>query len=95
MPRGYKHLSGKERDRLSLLKVQGKLLREIAGLIGCDISTISREVKRNASDLTHAKPEGRALPLKCLAAEAAFKIWKSRGALHLACRRAVHLMGFH
>lgn len=48
MPRGYKQLSGEERDRLSLLKVQGKSLREIAGLIGRDVSTISRELKRNA-----------------------------------------------
>lgn len=48
MPRGYKQLSGEERDRLSLLKVQGKSLREIAGLIGRDVSTVSRELKRNA-----------------------------------------------
>src|ERR1700746_2603882 len=47
MPRTYKQLSNEERDRLSLLKVQGKTLREIAVLIGRDVSTISRELKRN------------------------------------------------
>lgn len=48
MPRSYKQLSGEERDRLSLLKVQGKSLRVIAEVIGRDVSTISRELKRNA-----------------------------------------------
>lgn len=48
MPRRYRQLSKDERDRLSLLRVQGKPLREIAGLIGRDVSTISRELKRNS-----------------------------------------------
>lgn len=47
MPRKYKQLDAEERDRLSLLKVQGKSMREIAGLMGRDVSTISRELKRN------------------------------------------------
>lgn len=48
MPRLYKHLTEDERDRLSLFKAQRKSLREIAGLIGRDVSTVSRELKRNA-----------------------------------------------
>jgi IS30 family transposase len=48
MPRTYKHLMEEERDRLSLFKAQGKSLREIARLIGRDVSTVSRELKRNA-----------------------------------------------
>ena len=48
MPKPYKHLTQEDRDRLSLLKVQGKFLREIAGLIGRDVSTVSRELARNA-----------------------------------------------
>ena len=48
MPRTYKQLSKEERDRLSLLKAQGKTLREIAVMIGRDVSTVSRELKRNS-----------------------------------------------
>lgn len=48
MLRSYKQLSAEERDRLSLLKIQGKSLREIAGLLGRSASTLSRELKRNA-----------------------------------------------
>ena len=48
MRRTYKQLSKEDRDRLSLLKVQGKSLREIAVLIGRDVSTVSRELKRNS-----------------------------------------------
>ncbi len=49
MPRHYKHLAEEERDRLSLFRAQGKSLREIAGLIGRDVSTVSRELKRNTA----------------------------------------------
>ena len=48
MPKPYKHLTEDERDQLSLFKAQGKPLREIAGLIGRNVSTVSRELKRNA-----------------------------------------------
>lgn len=48
MPKSYQQLAKEERDRLSLLKVQGKSLREIAGLLGRNVSTISRELKRNS-----------------------------------------------
>lgn len=47
MPRTYKQLSEEERDRLSLFRAQGKTLRSIAVLVGRDVSTISRELKRN------------------------------------------------
>jgi IS30 family transposase len=49
MPRPYKQLTKEDRDRLSLFKAQGKSLREIAGLIGRDVSTVSRELRRNAA----------------------------------------------
>lgn len=48
MPKPYKQLSKEERDRLSLFKAQGKSVREIAGLISRDPSTVSRELRRNA-----------------------------------------------
>lgn len=48
MPKGYQQLSKNERDRLSLLKIQGLSLRSIAGLLGRNVSTISRELKRNS-----------------------------------------------
>lgn len=48
MPKNYQQLTKGDRDRLSLLKVQGKSLREIAGQLGRNVSTISRELKRNS-----------------------------------------------
>jgi transposase, IS30 family len=48
MPKGYQQLTKDERDRLSLLRAQGKSLREISGLLSRNVSTISREVKRNS-----------------------------------------------
>lgn len=47
MPRQYRQLTEGERDQLSLLKAQGKSLRWIAVRIGRDVSTVSRELKRN------------------------------------------------
>lgn len=47
MPKKYTQLSAMERDRLSLLKVQGVSLRSIARMMGRDVSTLSRELKRN------------------------------------------------
>jgi IS30 family transposase len=54
MTRTYKQLSAEERDRLSFLKAQGDSLRTIAVALGRDVSTISRELKRN----TVWDPEG-------------------------------------
>lgn len=51
MPIPYKQLSEDERDRLSLLKAQGKSLRVIACMIGRNVSTVSRELKRNLRPL--------------------------------------------
>jgi IS30 family transposase len=44
----YKQLNIEERDKLSILKGQGKGIREIARRLDRDPSTISREMKRNA-----------------------------------------------
>ncbi len=60
MSRNYKHLSQEDRDRLSLFKAQGMSLRRIAGLIGRDVSTVSRELKRNAAPVN----DGYYLPHK-------------------------------
>lgn len=47
MPRAYKHLTEVERDRLSLLLARKMSLRDIADALHRDVSTISRELKRN------------------------------------------------
>lgn len=43
----YKQLSQKERDRIFLLKQEGKTNKDIAKILGRDKSTIGRELKRN------------------------------------------------
>jgi len=48
MPKPYKHLTNHERDLLSVLKSQGKSVREIARALQRSPATISRELKRNA-----------------------------------------------
>lgn len=53
MPKGYRQLSNEERDRLSMLKAQGKSLRELARSIGRDVSTVSRELRRNGVPWPH------------------------------------------
>ena len=49
MPKSYKQLSFEDRDRIALLKGQGESVRSIARALGRDPGTISRELKRNAS----------------------------------------------
>ena len=44
-----RYLSFAEREEIALLKAQGKGVREIAGTIGRDPGTISRELRRNAA----------------------------------------------
>ena len=48
MAKKYRHLSVEEREKINLLRVQGKSLREIGRLVGRSDATISRELKRNA-----------------------------------------------
>jgi len=48
MKSSYKHLSIEERDKLAVLRSQGWSLRAMAREIGRDVSTLSRELKRNA-----------------------------------------------
>ncbi len=43
----YHHLSHEERDQLSILRNQGKTLREIGAVLGRSASTLSREIRRN------------------------------------------------
>ena len=47
MKKKYKQLSQKERDRIFLLKREGKSNSDIAKILGRDKSTIGRELKRN------------------------------------------------
>lgn len=49
MTQTYTQLSRDERDRLSLLNAQGLSLREIGRQLGRNVSTVSRELKRNAN----------------------------------------------
>jgi len=49
MSKHYKHLSEEERDRLAILKGQDLPMRAIAAQLGRSPSTISRELRRNAS----------------------------------------------
>jgi IS30 family transposase len=44
----YKHLSIEERDQLAVLRSQGLSLRAMALKLGRNVSTLSRELKRNA-----------------------------------------------
>jgi transposase, IS30 family len=60
MKRSYKHLSLAEREEISVWKAEGFSLREIARRLGRDVSSISRELKRNAPPL---RP-GRYLPAR-------------------------------
>lgn len=48
MPKSYKHLTNHERDLISVLKSNGKSVREIAQVLKRSPATISRELKRNA-----------------------------------------------
>jgi len=65
MKHQYKHLGIEERDQLSVLHSQGLSLRAIALRLGRDVSTLSRELNRNAPPI-HAgyylahKADGRA-----------------------------------
>ncbi len=43
----YHHLSHEERDRLAVLRSEGKTLRQIAEVLGRSIGTLSRELGRN------------------------------------------------
>lgn len=64
MEQQYKHLTLSERDMITTLLAENTSLREIARILGRDVSTISRELKRNASPeyrlyLSH-RAQGRA-----------------------------------
>lgn len=60
MKQSYKHLSLAEREEISVWKAEGLSLREIARRLGRDVSSVSRELKRNAPPL---RP-GRYLPAR-------------------------------
>ena len=49
MEKGYRHLSLEERDRITQMKSDGMSLRAIAKELGRSPSTLSRELKRNAT----------------------------------------------
>ena len=43
----YKQLSSEERDKIAILRAEGKSLTLIASMIGRNKSTISRELRHN------------------------------------------------
>ena len=49
MGKGYRHLSLEDRDTISEMKRQGHTIGEIAEVLGRSKSTISRELRRNAT----------------------------------------------
>ena len=53
---GYSHLTAEERDRLAGLMADGLSLRSIARALGRAVSTISRELRRNALDSGAYRP---------------------------------------
>ena len=64
MGKRYNHLSLEERDKITVMKSEGKAIGEIAKVIGRDKGTISRELQRNSSSeyklyLSH-RAQGRA-----------------------------------
>jgi IS30 family transposase len=48
MEKGYRHLTPEEREKINLLRAEGKSLREIGRLLGRNDATIGRELKRNS-----------------------------------------------
>src|SRR4051812_31231540 len=65
-----RYLSFAEREEIALLKAQGKGVREIAGTIGRDPGTVSRELRRNAATRA-GKPVYRAVVAQWKAQQAA------------------------
>ena len=49
MGKGYKHINLEERDRIAEMKALGQTMTEIATELGRSKSTLSRELKRNAT----------------------------------------------
>ena len=47
MPNGYHHVTRDIRCQIYALKATGASMRKIAGMVGCHVSTISREINRN------------------------------------------------
>ena len=45
--RKYNHLTASKRGEIQALKAAGATLKQIADFIGCDTSTVCREIKRN------------------------------------------------
>jgi transposase, IS30 family len=60
MKQSYKHLSLAEREEIAVWKVEGLSMREVSRRLDRDVSSISRELKRNAPPL---RP-GRYLPAR-------------------------------
>jgi IS30 family transposase len=48
MARGYHHVTRDKRSQIEALQARGCSIRSIAKQLGCDPSTISREIKRNS-----------------------------------------------
>ena len=47
MPKGYHHMTEEIKSQIYALKATGMTLRKIGRIVGYDVSSISREIKRN------------------------------------------------
>lgn len=54
MPQSYHHLTMAEREELVVRRAQGWSLRRVAAALGRDVSTLSRELRRNAPPVNTA-----------------------------------------
>lgn len=48
MNTSYEHLTPKKREKVMILRSHGKRLAEIEAIVGCDVGTVSRELRRNS-----------------------------------------------
>jgi IS30 family transposase len=53
----YNHLSSEERDKITVLRAQGKSIREIARRLRSNLGALSRELQRNKSPTYNAANE--------------------------------------
>ena len=60
----YKHLDRVEREEIAILLANGKTQKEIAARLNRDPATISRELKRNATDIYRTRYRGHRAQLK-------------------------------
>ncbi|WP_410330039.1 type II toxin-antitoxin system ParD family antitoxin [Marinobacter sp.] len=78
----YRQLTQAQRYQISALRVAGKSQRQIATLLGCHSSTISRELRRNS---VHGYEPERAQHQATIRRQTAFKRHKQSRACRVDC----------